>query len=148
MAERTTRSHGFGVEPNRTEPVAQIFPTETTKVLGAIIVAVKDDEDRSAIRLEPREPHGLAECVLSHQFGPVSPDGPADPDMMDFAFLLKPAKQYGDRFHLTVAFDDGLDSHFRASKRLGTKSARGWKRSSAGCKAFERNSSPAPIRCC
>jgi hypothetical protein len=37
MAERTTTSHGFGIEPARAEPIARIFPQDLVKVLGAII---------------------------------------------------------------------------------------------------------------
>lgn len=37
MAERTTQSHGFGIEPLRTQPVARISPEELVKVIGAIL---------------------------------------------------------------------------------------------------------------
>lgn len=37
MAERTTTTHGFGIEPDRQQPIARVSPESLTKVLGAIV---------------------------------------------------------------------------------------------------------------
>ena len=113
---------------------------------GAVRVAVEQNENRTTVLLLEREPDSPLQPDLLHKLIAWSFDRLSDDDLPGFGFTNETAEQNWERSDFPVSFHDRLDFHARSSFE-NNSSWRGRSNNSAGVRAFERRSSPAPIRC-
>lgn len=112
----------------------------------AIVIRVEDNENPDTILPQSRDSNGGLKGVLPDELRAPPAMRPGDFELPRLGFVAKPAEKERNSSLVALSLYDGLNHHVRSSKRLSCNDPIDSSNKRPGSSAFERSSSPAPMR--